>query len=275
MVGRWPFPGVSPRSSPVTGQGPFPPPALPGLVGPTSPSAICRGRPRPSRARRCPVGAAPGHRGRLPLLRLGSPRTCCHHYPGGTAGCASRSLPPAASAFPVCVAGRLPRRRFEACSVFTRVAARAVRCPPEEVFSPDASGHSSPPDPSGVLPAGARAAGWGSNPPNRGTFGQGTHTNSIERAIRPIALGARTPSSRARMVALAIGRSWRAWWRPRSSMGSSPWRGSPTYSSGWSRAGSRRTSSSACCPGPGRRSGSLLPSMVERRDVRRCLRSAS
>src|SRR3954449_7035411 len=94
----------------------------------------------------------------------------------------------AASAFPVCVAGRLPRRRFEACSVFTRVAARAVRCPPEEVFSPDASGHSSPPDPSGVLPAGARAAGWGSNPPNRGTFGQGTHTNPAERAIRPIAV---------------------------------------------------------------------------------------
>src|SRR3954468_11631180 len=96
---------------------------------------------------------------------------------------------PAASAFPVCVAGRRPRRRFQACSGFTRVAARAVRCPPEEVFSPDASGHSSPPDPSGVLPAGARAAGWGSNPPNRGTFGQGTHTNTVERAIRPISLG--------------------------------------------------------------------------------------
>jgi len=73
--------------------------------------------------------------------------------------------------------------------VFTRVAARAVRCPPMEVFSPDASGHSSPPDPSGVLPAGARAAEWGSNPPNRGTFGQGTHTNTVERAIRPVALG--------------------------------------------------------------------------------------
>jgi hypothetical protein len=73
--------------------------------------------------------------------------------------------------------------------VFTRVAARAVRCPPEEVFSSDASGHSSPPDPSEVLPAGARAAGWGSNPPHRDTFGQGTHTNTVERAIRPIALG--------------------------------------------------------------------------------------
>ena len=73
--------------------------------------------------------------------------------------------------------------------MFTRVAARAVRCPPKEVFSSDASGHSSPPDPSEVLPAGARAAGWGSNPPHRDTFGQGTHTNIVERAIRPIALG--------------------------------------------------------------------------------------
>ena len=73
--------------------------------------------------------------------------------------------------------------------MFTRIAARAVRCPPKEVFSSDASGHLSPPDPSEVLPAGARAAGWGSNPPNRDTFGQGTHTNTVERAIRPIALG--------------------------------------------------------------------------------------
>ena len=93
MVGRWPFPGVSPRSSPVTGQGSFPPPALPGLVGTTSPSAICHGRPRSSRIGRCPGVAGSGHRDRLPLLRLGSLRTCCHHYPGGTAGCASRSLP--------------------------------------------------------------------------------------------------------------------------------------------------------------------------------------
>ena len=40
-----------------------------------------------------------------------------------------------------------------------------------------------------MLPAGARAAGWGSNPPHRDTFGQGTHTNTVERAIRSIALG--------------------------------------------------------------------------------------
>src|SRR3954471_10458855 len=37
-------------------------------------------------------------------------------------------------------------------------------------------------------------------------------------------------------------------------------------SSGWSRAGPRPTSSSGCCPGPGRPSGSRLPPMPERRD---------
>ena len=68
--------------------------------------------------------------------------------------------------------------------MFTSVAARAVRCPPKEGVSSDASGHSSPPDPSEVLPAGARAAGWGSNPPNRDTFGQGTHVNDAERLAR-------------------------------------------------------------------------------------------
>jgi site-specific DNA recombinase len=40
--------------------------------------------------------------------------------------------------------------------MFTHVAARTVRCPPIAVFSQSASGHSSPPDPPRVLPAGAR-----------------------------------------------------------------------------------------------------------------------
>ena len=61
--------GVSPRSSPVTGQGSFPPPALPGLAGTTSPSAICRGRPPTSGSAVAPELPAPGHRDRLPLSR--------------------------------------------------------------------------------------------------------------------------------------------------------------------------------------------------------------
>ena len=69
----------------------------------------------------------------------------------------------------------------------------------------------------------------------------------------------------SRMVGRAVGRSWRAWWRPRSSTGSSPWRGSPTCSSAWSRAGPRPTSSSDCCRGRGKPSGSPLLSMLEQR----------
>ena len=50
-------------------------------------------------------------------------------------------------------------------------------------------------------------------------------TNTVERAIRPIALGARIACSPGPMAGRATGRSWPAWWRPRSSTGSSPWRG--------------------------------------------------
>src|SRR4051794_11707968 len=54
-------------------------------------------------------------------------------------------------------------------------------------------------------------------------------------------------------------------------MGSSPWPGSPTCSSAWSRAEPRPTSSSDCYPGPGRPSGLRLPRMLERRDGRTAL----
>jgi transposase len=91
-----------------------------------------------------------------------------------------------------------------------------------------------------------------------------TRTSSSERSGRS-PWGARTHFSRVRTAGLGTGRSWRAWWRPRGSTGSSPWPGSPTCSSGWSRAGQRPTSSNGCCPGPGRRSGLQLPSVPERR----------
>src|SRR4051794_3354522 len=52
---------------------------------------------------------------------------CCHHYPGGTPGCVSRSLPREQRPSPLL--GRVGFRigRFEACSMFTHVAAREVR----------------------------------------------------------------------------------------------------------------------------------------------------
>ncbi len=41
-----------------------------------------------------PIGCPPvGSATDFPLLHFGFLHTCCRHYPGGTAGCASRSLP--------------------------------------------------------------------------------------------------------------------------------------------------------------------------------------
>jgi hypothetical protein len=69
-----------------------------------------------------------------PLLRLNRCRTCCHHYPGGTDGYSSLCHPSAA-AFPGFLAGRLPPRHFEACSVFTRVTTPRTTDPLEGTFS--------------------------------------------------------------------------------------------------------------------------------------------
>ncbi len=90
-------------------------------------------------------------------------------------------------------------------------------------------------------------------------------TNSIERAIRPIALGRRN--------ALFAGNDGGArHWAIMASLvasaklnGASPWRGSPTCLSAWSRAERRPMSSGDCCPGPGRPSGSRPPSAPEQR----------
>ena len=69
--------------------------------------------------------------------------------------------------------------------MFTHVAARTVRCPPIGVFSRGASDHSSPPDPPRVLPAGARVCRPGFPPGKTVHLDQGTHSNTVERAIRP------------------------------------------------------------------------------------------
>ena len=73
--------------------------------------------------------------------------------------------------------------------MFTHVAARTVRCPPKGVFSRSASDHSSPPDPPRVLPAGARVCRPGFPPGRTVHLDQGTHTNTVERSIRPISIG--------------------------------------------------------------------------------------
>src|SRR3954466_136423 len=64
---------------------------------------------------------------------------------------------------------------YRACSGFTRVTARTVRCPPYGAFSRGASDHSSPPDPPRVLPAGARVCRPGF-PPGRAVHLDKAHT---------------------------------------------------------------------------------------------------
>src|ERR1700679_857014 len=92
----------------------------------------------------------------FPCCALLMSRACCHHYPGGISGCGSRSLHRRRRPSPFVWRVGSHIDSFEACSMFTHVAARTVRCPPEGVFSRSASGHLSPPDPPRVLPAGAR-----------------------------------------------------------------------------------------------------------------------
>ena len=56
-------------------------------------------------------------------------RACCHHQPGGIVGCVSRSLPRRLRPSPSLVRVGSHIGSFEACSVFTRVAARTSADP--------------------------------------------------------------------------------------------------------------------------------------------------
>jgi hypothetical protein len=75
-----------------SGQGSFPPPALPGLNGSTNPSAICVRRRWPSRVRRWLELSLLTTIADFPCCAPFMFRACCHHCPGGIAGCVSRSL---------------------------------------------------------------------------------------------------------------------------------------------------------------------------------------
>src|SRR6185312_7902669 len=115
-------------------------------------------------------------------------RACCHHYPGGIAGCVSRSLRRRRRPSPFVWRVGSHIDHFEACSMFTHVAARTVRCPPKGVFSRSASDHSSPPDPPRVLPAGARVCRPGFPP------GRTVHLAKAHIRTRSSAPSARWPS---------------------------------------------------------------------------------
>ena len=134
-------------------------------------SSVLRTHPPSASAGAGPRGFAVGEESPLtttsadfPCCALSMSRACRHHYPGGIVGCVSRSLHRRRRPSPFVWRVGSHIDCFEACSMFTHVAARTVRCPPIGVFSRSASGHSSPPDPPRVLPAGARVCRPGFSP---------------------------------------------------------------------------------------------------------------
>src|SRR3954465_5861662 len=109
-------------------QGPFPPPALPGLPGRM---ALSDSRPAPPL---CDGGAAsPGRDGSPPMTRITLP-TCRAPYPGGS------KRVQVSIASPLTRPSPFPRRvgirifTFEAFSGFTRVTARWIAQPPKAAF---------------------------------------------------------------------------------------------------------------------------------------------
>lgn len=124
FLGHWPIFLLLPLVAPLPEQGPFAPPALPGFVATTGPSAIRRAvsAPRGANVSPLPMGNPHG----LPLLH-GCSFPCVlpplpRQNPLVRISLASQRT----TTFPVIMAGRLLQRHFEACSVFTHVAARRV-----------------------------------------------------------------------------------------------------------------------------------------------------
>ena len=117
-----------PLSVPFPKSGPFPRPALPGVLSRTGLSATLPARTGP---RGFPVGVHPPPTGLPVLLRFPSSAHADAITPAETVRCVCRLLPGPPPAFPFLQEGRLPRLSFEACSAFTRVPACAVAEPPK------------------------------------------------------------------------------------------------------------------------------------------------
>ena len=117
----------SPLSASLSNQGSFPPPALPGIRGNTSPSATLPARPAPRGVRvdACHATDRASRVATAPLFHAWR-----RHYPGGAGRCARRSLPGRYQPSPFLSRVGLRVARFEACSAFTCVAARMVAEPP-------------------------------------------------------------------------------------------------------------------------------------------------
>ena len=141
-----------PLSVSLSNQGSFPPPALPGLPRyykpirhPAGPACPSRGSGRNVRSTDRASRVAPA-----PLFHA-----CRRHYPGGTGRCVCRSLPGPWQPSPKNRRVGFRITRFEACSAFTRVAARMVARPPKAArFTEVLQAMSLPPSPAPI------ATGW-------------------------------------------------------------------------------------------------------------------
>jgi hypothetical protein len=102
-------------------QGSFPPPALPGFTGTTSPSATSWRPGHPSRASGWTLPCPRHEASRVAAVFLF--HACRRHYPGGSTGCVFRSLHQCRQPSPFIGWVGFRITRFGACSAFTRVAA--------------------------------------------------------------------------------------------------------------------------------------------------------
>ena len=115
-----------------------PPPCRPGLPLAGGPVGPCHATGRASRVAPAPLFHA-----------------CRRHYPGGTGRCVCRSLPGPWQPSPKNRRVGFRITRFEACSAFTRVAARMVARPPKAArFTEMLQAMSLPPSPAPI------ATGW-------------------------------------------------------------------------------------------------------------------
>jgi hypothetical protein len=155
----------------VPEQGPFPPPELPGFAGTTGPSAICPGRPCPSRdgRSRSRQPSRLASRSDFPCCVPSRPARAATTYPGGPEGCVCRSLRPRRRSSPLLWQVDTHNGVSGPAQCSQNVAARAVADPQKGPFLGVLQLMSLPREPPRVLPAGATVCRAGSLPP------QGVH----------------------------------------------------------------------------------------------------
>ena len=153
----------------LSNQGPFPRPALPGVISTTGPSATSTTRPDP---RGLPVGPCPtideaSHVASSPIFHA-----CRHHYPGGSGTVLTRLASRSPSAFPCLTEGRLPRLLFRGLpSARLRFGPRGRWTAHAALCHQSASVHFvTSVEPLWLLPTGALAVGRDSHPPGKSAF---------------------------------------------------------------------------------------------------------